>query len=296
MERPQSCLLAPRPNLVDAALRLAAETAQQPLGRTRIIWSAAELAYPELATQSVNATGGTGVFAEKILLDAYRPMNAILSLAIAGFAALANEAIRTDKIEELVKYIDGENDDEEQGSFEPWDWSLVGINTSTAFARETVGLTMLRGIEKAAKARLEGNSYREVIKNTPKLSRHVYQAECVACGRKWSAAASASKVVLRSVTFYGLRSLTCLAADVLVDSVQMLRGKLSQRNFKTNALLKAYKYTLSAAFCLSLGVLVPFVHTHPWMFMLSDLLGGLGADTLVSFVGYIDPADGRSKK
>jgi len=289
MTIPRPSLVPPRPTMLETALRLHAESTQP-----RIIWSPAELAYPDLITQAANATG-PGVFAERILLDAYKPLNAVLSLAIAGLTALANEAVRTDKIDSLLRYIDGENDDQDDGSAEPMDWSLVGINTTTAFARETFGLTMLRGIEKTAKAKFTDNGYRDVIKNTPKLSRHVYQQQCKECGSKWVAAAGASKVVLRSTTFYGLRSLTCWLGDVIVDGIQWYRGKLSSRNFKSNTVLKAYKYSLSGVFQLALGVAVPFFYTHPWMFMLSDLAGGLVADTLAGFVGTIDPADGRTK-
>jgi hypothetical protein len=115
------------------------------------VWCAAELAYPELATQVYNSVGGSGVVVEKHVLDAYRPMNAILSLAIAGFTVLANEALRTGKLEELISYVEDDLGDQHKGEAMPWDWSLVGVNVTAAFARDTVGLTMLRGIEKTAK-------------------------------------------------------------------------------------------------------------------------------------------------
>ena len=87
------------------------------------------------------------------------------------------------------------------------------------------------------------------------------------------------------------------------------------RNFQSNSLLKACKYSLSGSLCLTLAILVPFVHTHPWMFMFSgasaqcmnvvpflawfplfsDVVGGLAADTVVGFIGCVDPADGRGE-
>jgi len=72
--------------------------------------------------------------------------------------------------------------------------------------------------------------------------------------------------------------------------------QLTERNFKSNAFLKAYKYSLSGVFCFSLGTMVPFLYTHPWMFLFSDLVAGFVADTFVGYVGVIDAADGRTKK
>ncbi|KAL3928006.1 MAG: hypothetical protein SGPRY_002573, partial [Prymnesium sp.] len=118
-------LLAPRPSLVDAALKLAAhsEQAKSPL----IVWSAAEGPHTSLPIQSFNSSAGAGVYVEKILLDAYRPGNALLSLAMAGLTAVTTEVIRTDKIETLVRYMDGEEEEEEEAVArvcEPWEWSL----------------------------------------------------------------------------------------------------------------------------------------------------------------------------
>jgi len=130
----------------------------------------------------------------------------------------------------------------------------------------------------------------------PKLSSHVYQKQCKECGSKWRASAAASAIVLRSATFYCLRAVTSWVADVFVDAIQLCRGKLTERNFKSNAFLKAYKYSLSGVFCFSLGTMVPFLYTHPWMFLFSDLVAGFVADTFVGYVGVIDAADGRTKK
>ena len=69
------------------------------------------------------------------------------------------------------------------------------------------------------------NGYREVVKNPFKLSCHVYTSECKG-GSKWIAAMSASRVVLRSPAFYVLRSLTFWLADVVVDAIQISRGKV----------------------------------------------------------------------
>lgn len=149
-----SPLLRARPNLLDAALQLAASPQPECTSRSgRVLYSVAELAYPELTIQPRNSTAGVGVFVEKALLDAYRPSNAILSLALAGINAMSTEVFRTDKIEALVQYLEGEEDDQDKDKWEPWDWSLVALNTTMGFFRDTIGLTLLRVVEKVAKVR-----------------------------------------------------------------------------------------------------------------------------------------------
>ncbi|KAL3909475.1 MAG: hypothetical protein SGPRY_009414, partial [Prymnesium sp.] len=149
---------------------------------------------------------------------------------------------------------------------------------------------------------LSHNNYREILKNSPKLASHVYKLECQSCGSKWTAAASASSVVLGSFTFYGLRSLTGWIADVIVDAVQMSRGKLSNRNFESNTVLKAYKYSLTGASADAsrkrsasrlLLISSPGRFHRPPM---ADFIANSAAETLVGYVGTIDPADGRTNK
>ena len=51
------------------------------------------------------------------------------------------------------------------------------------------------------------------------------------------------------------------------------------------------KYSLSAALCLSLGTLVPFLYPHPYVFLgVEQLAANVLADMVVAKVGVIEPS------
>lgn len=69
------------------------------------------------------------------------------------------------------------------------------------------------------------------------------------------------------------------------------RGQLSRRHLVSNTGLKLVKYTLSAVLCFGMGLAVPFVYPHPYVFIAAEQLGAnIVADMLVSHLGIIEPS------
>ena len=98
-------------------------------------------------------------------------------------------------------------------------------------------------------------------------------------------------MVATSPTFYAVRAIALFVSDVAVDAIAWARGQLSSSQLGSNCALKAAKYSLSAALCLGMGTLVPFLYPHPYIFIgVEQLAANVVADLLVAKLGVIEPS------
>merc|ERR1712046_419036 len=106
-------------------------------------------------------------------------------------------------------------------------------------------------------------------------------------GSKWRAGLSTSLIVLKSPTYYVLRSACLLVADVGGDVMRGLYGTLSNEDFRQNAALKLLKHSGSAACSLAAGGLLPVLLGvwTPYFFIISDFVGVTIADQIVALLG-----------
>ena len=194
------------------------------------------------------------------------------SQALAFVTASANELTRSNKINDLVTYLAGEDEEAEpMPPSLPWEWDRVGHDTCTNLAKDCGSQTLARYLERRAKSKLGASgSYCELLKHAHKAACKEYH-DCRklagASGRGMAASARAARMVLRSPTYYLVRSLTGWLADVAVDCVAWWRGQLSTAHLRSNTCLKATKYALGGALCLAMGALVPFLYPHPYIFI-----------------------------
>lgn len=259
-----------------------------------VLWSAAEavLALPRI--EQPGEKGGDAIYVERTLLDAFLPFNATVSVALAFVTSSALELTRTNKINDLVEYIAGE---EPEGSTDalppslPWEWDRVGHDTVANLAKDCGSQTLTRYIEKQTRGAIgSGASYCELLKHAHKAACKEYHT-CAAAGSRLSASAQAARVVVSSPTFYGVRALTAWLADISVDAVAWWRGQLSTAKLSSNATLKLAKYSLSGTLCLFAGAFVPFFYPHPFVFIgIEQLAANILADTLVAKLGTIEPS------
>ena len=278
--------------LGDSTLAVAAPSPEPSFAR--VLWSAAEavLALPRI--EKPGEKGGDGIYVERTLLDAFLPFNATLSVALAFVTSSATELTRTNKINDLVVYLAGEEPDDGSGEASPpslpWEWDRVGHDTVANFTKDAGSQTLTRYIERNALGSIgSGASYCELLKHAHKAACKEYQV-CRADGAV-SASLKAAKIVATSPTFYCVRGLTVWLADISVDAVAWWRGQLDTATLKSNAYLKAAKYSLSAVLCLALGVFVPFLYPHPYVFIgVEQLAANIIADTFVAKLGTIEPS------
>ena len=215
--------------------------------------------------------------------------------ALGFVTASANELTRTNKINDLVTYLAGEDDEAaRQPPSLPWEWDRVGHDTAANFAKDCGSQTLTRYIEIRAKRSIgAGAPYCELLKHAHKAACKEYQVcKAASGGSKALAASTASaKMVMTSSTFYVVRGLTSWLADIAVDAVAWGRGQLSTASLTSNCALKATKYALSAALCYALGAFVPFLYPHPYVFIgVEQLAANVIADMLVANLGEIAPS------
>lgn len=215
---------APRSSLrafaADFAMR-EAFCAAAPASWGRAVWSVAEtnsLLLPHI--ERPGEAGGHGVHIERTLFDAFLPVNAMLSATLAFVSAAVMEVTRTNKINDLVVYIGGEDDSNEEEPSLRWEWDRVGHDTVANFTKDAGSQTLARCIERVAKPKLVDASYCQLLKHAHKAACRDYrEAKQLASATKMSASRSAAKALALSPTFYAVRSSTCWVADVFVDLV-----------------------------------------------------------------------------
>jgi len=234
-----------------------------------IVWSAAE-----------GVLVSADIYLEKTLFDAFRPLNATVNAVLAAVTAVSTEAI-------AKGVLNVPEEDEDESQREPMDWTAVAQGAGLNFARDSTALTLQRATERVAKPRVSPAAHREMIKHLPKMARRHYATTVADSGSKWRAGASTSLAVLRSPSFYLLRSSCALAADVAIDCMRVCYGTLTQHAFRQNAMLKLLKHGLSCACCIGAGCLLPMtlgVQSHLF-FIISDLVGSSIADQVLSLLG-----------
>ena len=170
----------------------------------------------------------------------------------------------------------------------------MGHDTCTNLAKDCGSQTLARYLERRAKSKLgASSSYCELLKHAHKAACKEYH-DCRklagASGRGMAASARAARVVLRSPTYYLVRSLTGWLADVAVDCIAWWRGQLSTAHLRSNTCLKATKYALGGALCLRWARWCPS-STHPYIFIgVEQLAAVLLADSLVeTYLGNVQP-------
>ena len=241
---------------------------------------------------------GSGIYVERTLLDAFLPFNATISLTLAFVTASANELTRSNKINDLVTYIAGPEEDDGSGNKPepslPWEWDRVGHDTCANLFKDTGAQTLTRYVEKRAKAKLgDGQAYCELLKHAHKAAcKEFHECKAVPGSRALVASSKASQIVLASPTFYVVRALTGWFADVAVDAIACIRGQISSSQLFSNGWLKLVKYSLGGALCVGFGALVPFVYPHPYIFIgIEQLAANLIADSVVeSYLGNVVPS------
>lgn len=257
----------------------------------RTLWSAAEAVVGLPRIERPNDKGGDGIFVERTLLDALLPFNATLSVVLAFVTASANEMTRTNKVNDIVNYLAGEEDEPGTPPSLPWEWDRVGHDTVGNMVKDAGSQTLTRYVERRTKDAIGSNAtYCELLKHAHKAACNEYHT-CKAVVGARSASLKAARLVAVSPTFYVVRALTVWLADVFVDGVAWARGQLSTAKLGSNCALKLAKYSLSAVLCLGLGTVVPFIYPHPYLFLgVEQLVANLTAEALVAKVGTIEPS------
>ena len=140
--------------------------------------------------------------------------------------ASANELTRTNKINDLVTYLAGEEEDEPNRPPPslPWEWDRVGHDTTTGVARDCGSQTLTRALEIRYKGRLgAGAPYCELLKHAHKAACKEYRdckavagtrglAASAKAASRWDCAASRwAKAASRSASSMALTSACCLA-------------------------------------------------------------------------------------
>jgi len=299
---PSEPLLPPRSSLAHFAAHhaqntlsdttAAAATASSSLGL--VAWSVAEAAVCHLPRiEKPGEKGGDGVRVEKTLFDAFGPLNATVSLALAFLNGAVLELNRSGKINDFANYIAGDLDEDESSQLEPslpWEWDRVGHDTCVGLTKDVVGQTLARSLEKSAKPRLSHAAYVELLKHPHKAARKVFDSTRP-CGSRVSASYKAGAVVALSPTFFGVRALTMWLADVFVDGVALYRQQMSRETFGQNAALKLAKHSINGLFCIALGAAVPFLSPNFYVFVaIEQLVGALATDAIIARLGTIEPS------
>ena len=306
LRSPQRPLIEPRSSL----LAVVAESANDAPPRDSVLPLVRSAAY----VIARSAAEPPALYCEKSLFDAFKPLNASLSVVrarrtrhvpvtprhqrrpararaaqvCAALPALATEATRAG----VLPASNFGGDEPSAGPApdpEPMDWLLVAQQSVLNFARDTGGSTLQRGAEKLAKPRLRPALYREMIKSVPRMARHAYLSSSPKCS-SFGACAAAAAVVGGSPIFYSIRAASSLAADVGLDLLRTLfpanwNLALTRSAFGKNARLKLLKHSATGLGCLLLGMCVPFVLAHPITFIVSDFAASLGID--LAFNAYL---------
>ena len=225
------------------------------------------------------------------------PTCSCVAQVLAGAPALLAEATRTDKINDLVNYLLGEEDETQEPPpppSAPWEWDRVGHDTCTGLAKDCGAQTMTRYIERVTKGKLgSGAFYCELLKQPHKAALKEYR-ECralVNSGRlSFNGCGQAAKVVLNSPNWYVIRGFTGYLMDIAMDAVAWYRGQMSTEKLSANAALKLAKHSLFVGFSLVLGLFVPFLYPHPFLFPVVEQLAAMPViETIVGKYGAIEP-------
>jgi hypothetical protein len=214
--------------------------------------------------------------------------------ALAFVTASANELTRSNKINDIVEYLAGEQEEDPKPEPSlPWEWDRVGHDTVANVAKDCGSQTLTRLLERRTKASIGANaSYCELLKHAHKAAcKEFHDCRAVPLEGRLSASTAAAKIIIKSPTYYGVRAITCWLADIAVDAVAYFRGQLTGKQLGSNAVLKLGKYVLGGVLCLAFGSLVPFVYPHPYIFIgVEQLVANLAAEAAINHFGTIEPS------
>ncbi len=202
-------ILPPRASLsnfaADLAIRDAPLAVVTPAALTdwsQVLWSVAEKALGLPRVERPGEKGGHGIYVERTLTDAFLPVNAALSTTLAFVSASAIELTRSGKINDLAAWLAGEEaggeDEDGEPLSTPWEWDRVGHDTVANFTKDAGSQTLTRLIERAAKPRVRGATYCELLKHAHKGACKEFHDTRLAVTSRYSASASALKALVSS--------------------------------------------------------------------------------------------------